>query len=303
VSRWSWAVLGLGVIVVAAAGVVNARGGAPPPAGPRLVVVGGAVSETVFALGAGELVVGVDTSSVYPPAETARRAKVGYQRLLSAEGVLSLRPTQLLVGAEAGPPAALAAIRAAGVPIVEIDAPYTLEGARERVRLVAAALGRPQEGEALVARMLAEERRAADVVAAGCGRPRVLFVYARGVGSPMVSGDGTPADAMIELAGGQNAVEGFAHFKPLTAEAALAAAPDVVLVPARALAALGGPEGVLAMPGLALTPAGRAGRVAAVDDLLLLGFGPRAGLAVEELSRQLRPCLPSDAATRDGEER
>jgi iron complex transport system substrate-binding protein len=301
--RWSWLLLGLGLCAIAGAGVVSARGGAEPaakPRGERLVLVGGAITEIVFALGAGDRVVGVDTSSYYP-AETAELAKVGYQRILSAEGVLSLAPTKLIVSPEAGPPAVLEALAAAGVEIVRVDAPFTLEGARERVLRVAAALG--VSPDALLAKMREDEAEARRVVAAGCGKPKVLFVYARGLGSPMVSGDKTAASAMIELAGGQNAVTGFDSFKPLTAEAALAAAPDAVLLPARAFESLGGARGVFEMPGLALTPAGHAQRVARVDDLQLLGFGPRAGLAVQELSRQLRPCLPSDPAKRDGGER
>jgi iron complex transport system substrate-binding protein len=285
------------LLLLSAAGCSGEKAKAAAPAGERLVVVGGAVAETVFALGAGDLVVGVDTSSYYPPAETAKLAKVGYQRLLSAEGVLSLRPSKLIVSPEAGPPAALDAIRAAGVPVVLVDAPYTLAGARERVEKVAAALDR--DPSALLTQMTADEEAAKATVAAGCGVPKVVFVYSRGIGSPMVSGDRTPADAMIELAGAKNAIEGFDSFKPLTAEAALAAAPDVILVPTRALESSGGVDGILGMPGLALTPAGQAKRVVAVDDLLLLGFGPRAGSAVSELSRQLRPCLPSDGAKRD----
>ena len=67
------------------------RAGAGLPAGPRLVSVGGALTETVFALGAGGQLVGVDTSSTHP-AGTAGLPRVGYQRALSSEGVLSLRP-------------------------------------------------------------------------------------------------------------------------------------------------------------------------------------------------------------------
>jgi iron complex transport system substrate-binding protein len=120
----------------------------------------------------------------------------------------------------------------------------------------------------------------------------VLFVYARGAGTLMVSGGGTSAAEMLRLAGATNAVQGFEGFRPLTAEAVVAARPDIVLLPSRGLASLGGVEAVLKLPGMALTPAGRARRVVALDDTLLLGFGPRLADAVEQLIHLLERPAP-----------
>jgi iron complex transport system substrate-binding protein len=121
--------------------------------------------------------------------------------------------------------------------------------------------------------------------------PRVLFVYARGAGTMMVAGTETPAEAMIALAGAANAAEGFAGFKPMTAEAVVAAQPDVILMPERGLESLGGADGLLEQPGVALTPAGKNRRIVTMDDLLLLGFGPRLGEAVQTLTTKLHPGL------------
>jgi iron complex transport system substrate-binding protein len=113
----------------------------------------------------------------------------------------------------------------------------------------------------------------------------VLFVYARAGGVLNASGAGTHADAMIQLAGGINAVTGYEGYKPLTAEAALLAAPDVILLTTRGLAGAGGTDAILSHPGIANTPAAKSRRVVALDDLLLLGFSSRIGEAVRELSR------------------
>ena len=94
---------------------------------------------------------------------------------------------------------------------------------------------------------------------------------------------------MIELAGGENAVTGYEGYKPLTAEAAVTAAPDVLLFLSRGLESVGGYAGLAELPGLALTPAYQAGRVLALDDLYLLGFGPRVGQAVKDLTLALYP--------------
>ena len=104
-----------------------------------------------------------------------------------------------------------------------------------------------------------------------------------------VAGRRTAADSIIALAGGRNAVEGYEGYKPLTAEAAAGAAPDVILVTSRGLETSGGVDELLKQPGLSLTPAGKARRVIAMDDLLLLGFGPRLGQAAKELCDQLHP--------------
>ena len=104
----------------------------------------------------------------------------------------------------------------------------------------------------------------------------------------LVAGKKTSADTLLELAGAQNAVQSFQGFKPLTAEAVVQAAPEVVLIPDEGAHSLGGTQGVLSLPGLSLTPAGKQGNVLTMDGSLLLGFGPRLGAAVLELKQRLR---------------
>jgi iron complex transport system substrate-binding protein len=258
----------------------------PVQAAERIVSTAGAVTETIYALGAQDEVVAVDVSSVYPEAAT-KLPKVGYARQLSAEGILSMNPTQVFVTEDAGPPEVIDQVEKAGVKVVRLSNKHTPEAAVERIVQIGEALGRKAEAEKLAETVKAELAEAAAQVAATPGKPSVLFIYARGGGTMNVSGTGTSADAIIELAGGKNAVTGYENYKPLTAEGAVAAAPDVILVTSRGLEASGGVEGLLKQPGLALTPAGKAGRVVALDDLYLLGFGPRLGQAVKELCTQL----------------
>src|SRR5690606_33392795 len=78
----------------------------PAFAAERIVTLGGDVTEIVFALGAGAAVVATDVSSVHPAAAAAL-PKLGYQRTLSAEGVLAQAPTLTLASDEAGPPPVL----------------------------------------------------------------------------------------------------------------------------------------------------------------------------------------------------
>lgn len=251
----------------------------------RVVSVGGSLTEIVYALEATDGLVGTDTSSGYPEAAT-RLPQVGYQRRLSAEGVLSLNPTLVLATADAGPPAAIAQVRSAGVPVVVVPNARTADGVKEKIRTVARALGREEKGEELARNLDADLALAREYVAGAKKKPKVLFIYARGQGTMMVSGSGTSAHTMIQLAGAVNAVSGYENYKPLTAEAVVAASPDLILMLTSGLESLGGVDGLLKTPGLALTPAGQNRRIVAMDGLYLLGFGPRTGKAVLELARK-----------------
>lgn len=252
----------------------------------RVVAVGGAVTEIVYALGAQGRLVGADSTSTHPEAAKAL-PRVGYMRQLSAEGVLSLRPDLVLVTTDAGPPEALAQIERAGVRVVRLPVQHSMESLLANVGTVAGAMGLEAQGASLV-KALQGKWQAFRATAGQGGRPaRVLFVLSHGGGAPLVSGRDTAADAMITLAGGVNAMSSFQGYRPLTPESAIAAAPDVILVTREGLEAVGGKARLLGLGGLSMTPAGKSGRVVALDALYLLGFGPRLPDAVAELSSKL----------------
>jgi iron complex transport system substrate-binding protein len=255
---------------------------------PRLVTIGSAITETVFAVGRGLDVVGLDTSSLYPDAASSI-PKIGYQRTVAAEGVLSLRPTLVIASHEAGPPAALEQLKAAGVRVEIVPLGPGIAGAKARIAAVAALVSGDASG--LLRKLDDDLARQAQRLASTKAKPRVLALYARGAGSLQVFGRDTSADSMIALGGGANAVTGFEGAKAMSAEAVVAAAPDVILLPTRGLESLGGIDGLLKQPGLDQTPAGRQRRVLAIDDVLLLGFGPRLADAVKLLVDGLHPDL------------
>lgn len=299
-SRWiTAAFLWAAALVLLACGKADGpsdealRAPEPRPAA-RIVSVGGSVTEIVYALGAGSQLVGVDTSSVYPE-ETKGLPRVGYQRTIAAEGVIALRPTLVLLSAEAGPPTAIEQLEAAGVTTRRITGEASPAGAAQKIREVAAALALEDKGQELVQALEAEIAEAQRFTALATGRPRVLFLYARGPGTMLISGSHTAADAMIRLAGADNAVTAYQGFKPMTPEAVIAAAPAVViLVPSGGLESLGGVDAIRAFPGIAQSPAAAAQRVVAMDDGLLLGFGVRTGAGMRELGRLLHPEIGAD---------
>lgn len=255
-------------------------------AAPRLVTLGGALTEVVYALGAQGQLVGTDTTSLYPAA-ALHTPKVGYMRQLSAEGLLALRPDALIATSEAGPPVVLEQVRSAAVRVELVEADHTWLEVQRKVRAVGRAAAREREARELWAGLDAQWHEVLREVAARVGRkPRVLFILAHGA-SPQVAGEKTAAHAMIGFAGGINALNGFAGYRPMTAEAMASAAPDVVLTTVQGLQAQGGTAKFWQRPELALTPAYRARALIAMDALLLIGFGPRMPQAVRELGRQL----------------
>lgn len=284
---------GLTCLLLLALGCRDRDARRAPEPGERLVTVGGPITEVVFALGRGESVVGVDTSSVHP-VEATRLPKVGYQRTLAAEGILTLRPTRILLSEEAGPPAAIAQLRAAGIKLDVITCPHTVDGARQKIRKLAELLNTSQRGQQLIAQLDAD-MRAAEAVPAS--KARVLFLYARGAGTMHVAGRETNVDEMIRLAGGENAAAAFTGYKPFSAEALLGARTDVLLLTERGAESLGGRDAILNLPGLAQLPPERRPRLITQDDLMLLGFGPRLGQAVRELREKLKtPQIAAGAA-------
>jgi iron complex transport system substrate-binding protein len=254
----------------------------------RVVTVGGGVTEIVYALGAGARVVAVDTTSIYPAA-VAKLPNVGYMRTLSAEGVLSLRPERLLATSDAGPAPALAQIRSAGVQVTVLPNAHSFESLVANVRSAAAALGVTDDGERLAKRLQDDWSRTEAQVQAARAKPRVLFIFAHGGGGAMqVGGVETGADAMIRYAGATNVAAALKGYKPLTPEAVIAMAPDVVLITEEGMAAVGGPDRLWAQASLAQTPAGKAKRVVSIGAIQLLGFGPRMPEAVRDLAARLR---------------
>ena len=263
------------------------------PEARRVLAIGGAVTEIVYALGQQDRLVGRDQTSTWPP-EAASLPDVGYMRALSPEAVLSVSPDLILAEEGAGPPEAVSVLKSAGVPYVSVAESPDPAGVLRKVDAVAEVLAVPERGRALHQR-LAGELAEVSAKAAAVGAPRkVLFILSMQGGKLTVGGAGTSADGIIRLAGGQNATTGVQGYKPVTDEAVIAAAPDVILMmrrgDARADAQANGGDGqaearaaALALPALAQTPAGRNGAVVMMDGLKLLGFGPRTGEAALEL--------------------
>ncbi|MBD9420105.1 hemin ABC transporter substrate-binding protein [Achromobacter sp. ACM04] len=253
---------------------------AAPPA--RVVTLGGTVTEIVYQLGQGDKLVGDDLSSLYPEAAT-KLPRVGYYRSVPVEGVLSLKPDLVLASEQAGPPDALKRLADVGVRVVTVSDAPSVDSLKSRIRGIADALGVAPAGERMVEDVTRELARAEAVPAT---RARALLLINR-TGSPQGAGRDTAANEVMHLAGLVNVLQDQHGYKPLSAEAMGALAPDLIIVTQASLDAGGGMDALLRMPGIASTQAAAKRRVVVMDDLLILGMGPRLPLALTQLKQEV----------------
>lgn len=259
------------------------------PSQQRIVSLSGTITELLYYLNVEEELVGVDITSVYPEAAT-QLPKLGHVSQLNTEALLQLKPTVVLVDKEQQEQEALQQLTAAGVKVVGLTFSQNLDNAVGLAKQLQVPLPITQAQIAALEQQLTADRVVLERSLAamdGQAKPKVLFLYARGTNRLMVAGTDTTAEAMIEAAGGQNAITDFSDFQALTPEALVAAAPEVILMFTSGLASLDGVEGLSQVPGIAQTPAYRNKRVIAMDGAYLLGFGPRAVEAATELAKQL----------------
>jgi iron complex transport system substrate-binding protein len=255
----------------------------------RVVSVGGTVTEIVYLLGAQNQLVASDTSSIYP--DTANQMpKVGYQRTLSAEGVLSVHPELLLITPAAGPAKVLQQLKDTDIRIVSIDAPDTKQGILDKVSQVALALNQEAAGKQAIDDIKQAFNKLTTPESWSKRPPRLLFILQMG-GAPMVAGQGTAPDALFHLAGANNAVSSISGYKALTPEAILLAQPDAIIVTQQGLTRAG-EKAIWSLPGMASTPAAKAQRLISLDALLALGLGPRTPQAIQYIHQQLKDWTP-----------
>lgn len=246
----------------------------------RIVSGDGTISEILCGLGLEKYIVGIDITSSYP-ASLEKLPKIGHNRTISAEGIIALKPNIVVLSDQSMiKPEVISQLESTGKKVIVFKQEFSFEGTKKLIQTVANTFGVSKKAEPLIKKLDADLAKLPKKAVS----KKILFIYARGTGTLMVSGEGTSVDKMIQLSGNQNAGKGFQDFKPLTSEALLAANPDVLLLFDSGLNSVGGTEGLLKLPGVAQTNAGKNKKVIAMDGLLLMGFGPRVGKAAAELA-------------------
>lgn len=255
-------------------------------AAERIVVAGGSLTELIYAIGAGNRVVGVDETTSYPP-QTQALPHIGYWKQLSSEGILSLRPDSFITWQDAGPQLVFDQLRAQKVNVVTLPrVPATVEQMYANIHALAKNLNAEPQGDALVNTL----RQRLDAVAqSSASKPapiKAMFILSAGGSAPQVAGKGSVADAIMTLAGAQNVAQ-HPQYRSYNAEALIAADPEVIIVTSQMVD--GDINRLSTIAGITRTAAWKNQRIVMLDQALILGMGPRVADAVETLHRQFWP--------------
>ncbi|MBI6635520.1 ABC transporter substrate-binding protein [Pseudomonas paralactis] len=264
----------------------------------RWVSAGGALSEWVTALGGESKLVGVDTTSQHPQSLKALPS-IGYQRQLSAEGILSLRPHILVGTEEMGPPPVLTQIRNAGVQVELFSAQPDLPTLKGNLEHLGKLLGSEAQADALFAQYgqgLEQQKNWVTKAQAAQKAPGVLLLLGHAGGKPLIAGKDTAADWILQQAGGRNLAT-HSGYKPFSVESLAGLSPDVLVFADRALTGDAARAALFKEnPILASTPAAKGGRVFELDPTLLVGgLGPRLPESLVKLSAGFYPSQAKSA--------
>ncbi len=245
----------------------------------------GTLAQTVVALGLGPKLVGRSTAAAFPAVKDLPNVTAG-SGTLNVEAIAALRPSVFLTDTVSATPVMKEQLRALGITVVYFDSQRSMDGVVPQIEAVAAALGVPAAGKALGERTRTEIAAATATVPAHDEALRMAFLYLRSTAITMLAGPGSGADSLITAIGGTDAgtASGVEEpFVPITSEALIAAAPQVIIVMSDGLASVGGVEGLAKIPGIAQTPAGKDKRIVDMSDAVLLSFGPNTGRVVDAL--------------------
>jgi len=269
-----WIIAALVLLTISSCGrFANKKGGGEKD---RIVCVSKQLTELMFALHQGNKIVGVDLSSTYPP-EATKITTVGYHRMLSAEGIISLDPTVVIHQGDIAPPNVMVQVKEVGIPIKVYPAAPSIDSTKILIRLLGKEFGQDTAANRLVTKMESDLARADSVVKKYGTKPKVMIIHFGRAGNQyFVMGTRGTANEMIKRAGGINAAD-TSSFRNLSPEAIMRAQPDVILATDFGFDRVGGMEKFMELPGIGLTPAAKNKKIFRIEEHDLVYFGPRSG--------------------------
>ena len=257
----------------------------------RVVSVSKQINEFMYDIGAESVLVGRDLTSIYPD-RIKSLPSVGYHRALSAEGITSLQPTLFLTDGNVGPDQVLEQLRKVGIPVLTLSPGKTADSAQALMLELGRRFHREKAADSVVTRWKREMQEVKADSSAG-QRVRVLVMHFGQLNNNYLAvSRGSPADEMIVLAGGVNAIDSVGRMTRLTPESIARSAPDVIIATDVGFDRAGSAEKFAALPGVALTPAGKSKRIYRIDESEVMYYGPRTPATIAKL----KALLHKDAA-------
>lgn len=251
----------------------------------RIVALANGAAELIAAMGYRENLVGRDIASSTSELKDVPIVTSGHQVI--PETIIALQPTLVIIDSATGPGSAITKLENAGIRIIKISQSWNLADLLIKVEQIGSAIKAPKSA-ALLRNILSESMQGNLAEPSSTKKKlKVAFLYLRGTSSIyLVGGQGSGADYLINATGAIDvgAQKLAKPFTPLTAETMAQLNPDLILVMIAGLESVGGVSGLVELPGIAQTQAGKNRQVVAVDDSLLLSFGPRTPSLINELA-------------------
>lgn len=250
----------------------------------RIVSAGGSITEIMYALGLGERIVAVDTSSFYPPKATTL-PQVGYFRSLAAEGVMSLNPDMLVVAKGAGPNVVLEQVQALGVEVKTYEqSQYTLESWKTLISEIGEDFDKTSAARELIKSVTAQithHQKNSNFTNNPINAIALLSIGQRG---PVAAGKNTVPDLLMQLAGINNVARSLEGYKPFSTELLAEQKIDLLLVPSHIVDGLGGKDAICENQIVKMATSNKC-NLFVMNGLLLMGFGARLDQGVSEMIR------------------
>jgi iron complex transport system substrate-binding protein len=258
-----------------------------------VVCVSKQINEYLYDIHAESVLVARDLTSIYPP-QITKLPSVGYHRALSAEGIISMKPTMLLTDGNLGPDAVVEQVKKVGIPVLTLNPGSTPDSARALMTRLGHEFHHERQADSAVTSWNRDmNANLADTSAYGSGaRPRVLVMHFGQIANNYLAiKRGTPADQIIRWAGGENAIDSTGGMLRLTPELIAKAAPDIIIATDVGYDRVGSPEKFAELAGVSLTPAGKAKRIYRVDETEVMYYSPRTPATLKKVAGWLHPAV------------
>lgn len=252
----------------------------------RIVSAGGSITEILYFLGLSDKLIGVDSTSNYPP-EAAEFPVVGYVRQLSTEGLLSLAPTLILGENDMGPPTVLKQLESTGVETIVVPEIHNAQGIVDKIVCVATVVGEADSFSTQMRDELALLLNELDSFRQAETSPRAGFILSLTEGSLLASGGGTSAAGFLDMIGAENVFAEFDGWKSVSKESLIRVNPDFLIFTDRAINTFDDENAIREHDAVSITNAAKHDGIIVRDGMSMLGYGPRTLSVAVDVARSI----------------
>ncbi len=243
------------------------------------------ITETLFALGLGDRLVGVSDYCDYPE-EAKSKPSVGNYYNPSIESIVALEPDLVLTDGHSD---SIKQLDELEITYLVVD-PKDIDDIFESIELLGRVTGIERTARKLIDDMKREIESVQEQVKDAPGVRVIYLIDATDLTNPWTAGPGSFVDHLINMAGGENiAARAIGAWVQISIEEIVSADPEVIILPGKHGTAFTVPEVLENNPAWRETNAVKEGNIYVIDGDLVDGYGPRIVQGLQELARIIHP--------------